>query len=184
MGDRLGAATALLNLAAVHINAGRPEEAIARLAEAEAQSADLPDATFLTTLIYSNLAEAHHLAGRLEQALTYYVESLAKAEKTGSARDLAQILLGLGGLLRDMGDFPGALAHCERGIDLAREAGDEILTAEAHEQLGHIHAVDGRDPTARRAAVRHLRAALAVYEAKGHRRTDQLRRVLGVEAGK
>jgi DNA-binding SARP family transcriptional activator/tetratricopeptide (TPR) repeat protein len=180
-GDHLGAATALLNLAAVHLNAGRPEEAIARLAEAEALSAQLPDTTFLTTLIHSNLGEAHHLAGRLEQALTHYHQAMVMAENAGSTRDLAHILLGLGRLLRDMGDLPGALARSQHGIDLAREAGDEILTAEAHELLGHIHAADAQDPAARRIALRHLRAALAVYEAKGHRHTDQLRRLLAVD---
>ncbi|MEV1145562.1 tetratricopeptide repeat protein [Micromonospora sp. NPDC049799] len=171
-GDRLGAATALLNLAAIMNNAGRPEEAIRRLTEAEEHSRTLTNATHLRALVRSNLGEAHLLAGRQREAATHYDAALAIAENGCGPRDVAEILVGLARTHRAAGEPARALPYAVRAVAQAREAGDVLVEAEAREQLGRTRMERG-DPTG---GLSELRTALATYRQKGHRGTADLAR--------
>ncbi|GAA4182367.1 BTAD domain-containing putative transcriptional regulator [Streptosporangium oxazolinicum] len=171
LGDTLGAATALLNLAAAYINAHRPEEAIRWLEEAGSLGARLPDAHHFTALLHSNLGEAHHLAGRLTQAMSHYRISLEISETGCGDRDIAQILVSMSALHRDMGAHEEPISCGERALSLATRTGDTLLRAEAHEALGLAHA--SRERTG--AAVTHLEAALALFEDLRHRRAGVVR---------
>jgi tetratricopeptide (TPR) repeat protein len=163
LGDTLGAATALLNLGAVHNNAGRPEDAIRWLSKAQELAGCLPDARHFSAVLHCNLGEAHHQVGRLDQAMAHYRTSLAVGEEHCGDRDNSQILVGMSALHRDMGDHGAAAACAERALSLAGGTGDILLEAEAHESLGLVHAVRG---DAARAAA-HLGTALAVFEELG-----------------
>ncbi|RKN50703.1 AfsR/SARP family transcriptional regulator [Micromonospora endolithica] len=171
-GDRLGAATALLNLAAIENNAGRPEEAIRRLTEAEEHSRTLPDATHLRALVRSNLGEAHLLAGRHREAEVHYTAALGIAENGCGPRDVAEILVGLARTHRGAGDPAGALPYAVRAVEQARAAGDVLVEAEAREQLGRARVERGD----RAGGLHELRTALAAYRQKGHRGTADLAR--------
>ncbi|GAA2999875.1 AfsR/SARP family transcriptional regulator [Streptosporangium longisporum] len=171
LGDTLGAATALLNLAAAYINAHRPQEAIRWLEEAGALGSRLTDAHHFTALLHSNLGEAHHLAGRLLRAMDHYRTSLEISETGCGDRDIAQILVSMSTLHRDMGAFEEAVSCGERALALAVRAGDVPLRADAHEALGLAHAAPGREGQARA----HLETALALFEDLGHRKTSVVR---------
>lgn len=179
LGDTLGAATALLNLAAVHNDAHQPEDAIRWLGEAEALAGCLPEHRHFTALLHSNLGEAHHQAGRLEQAMAHYRTSLAISEEHCGDRDNAQILVSLSVLHRDMGEHGEAAACGERALSLAARTGDTLLRAAAHESLGLVHAARG--DTARAAA--HLQEALAEYEQLGDPKAATVRERLERLAG-
>ncbi|MGC5009700.1 AfsR/SARP family transcriptional regulator [Streptosporangium sp. DT93] len=171
LGDTLGAATALLNLAAAYVNARRPEEAIRWLEEAGALGARLPDAHHFTALLHSNLGEAHHLAGRLTRAMSHYRTSLRISETGCGDRDIAQILVSMSALHRDMGAAEEAVSCGERALALAVRSGDILLRAEAHEALGLART----SPARTEEGMAHLEAALALYEELGHRRTAVVR---------
>jgi DNA-binding SARP family transcriptional activator len=164
LGDTLGAATALLNLAAVYVNARRPEEAIRWLEKAATLGASLTDAHHFHALLHSNLGEAHHLVGRLDQAMSHYRTSLEISETGCGDRDIAQILVSMSALHRDMDAYEESVSCGERALALAVRTGDTLLRAGAHEALGLAHG--GRERT--KEAVAHLEAALAVYEELGH----------------
>ncbi|MEV0597252.1 AfsR/SARP family transcriptional regulator [Nonomuraea cavernae] len=164
LGDTLGAATALLNLAAVYVNARRPEEAIRWLEEAATLGVPLKDAHHFHALLHSNLGEAHHLVGRLDQAMSHYRTSLEISETGCGHRDIAQILVSMSALHRDMGAYESSVSCGERALALAVRTGDTLLRAGAHEALGLAHGVRERT----KEAVAHLEAALAVYEELGH----------------
>ncbi|MEU4834040.1 BTAD domain-containing putative transcriptional regulator [Streptosporangium sp. NPDC023615] len=171
LGDTLGAATALLNLAAAYVNAHRPEEAIRWLEEAGALGAELTDAHHFTALLHSNLGEAHHLAGRLTRAMSHYRTSLKISETGCGDRDVAQILVSMSALHRDMDASEEAVSCGERALALAVRAGDTSLRADAHEALGLAHAALEHDGE----ALAHLRSALALFEDLRHRRTGVVR---------
>ncbi|WP_440069518.1 AfsR/SARP family transcriptional regulator [Streptosporangium sp. OZ121] len=171
LGDTLGAATALLNLAAVCINAHRPEEAIRWLEEAGSLGARLTDARHFTALLHSNLGEAHHLAGRLPQAMRHYRTSLEISETSCGDRDIAQILVSMSTLHHDMGAYEEAISCGERALSLATRTGDTLLRAEAYEALGLAHASLERAAE----AVARLEAALALFEDLGHRKAGVVR---------
>ncbi|MEU8394208.1 BTAD domain-containing putative transcriptional regulator [Nonomuraea sp. NPDC048892] len=171
LGDTLGAATALLNLAAVYVNARRPEEAIRRLDEAAALGTSLPDAHHFHALLHSNLGEAHHLVGRLDQAMSHYRTSLEISETGCGDRDIAQILVSMSALHRDMGAYESSVSCGRRALALATRAGDTVLRAESHEALGLAHVARERV----KEAAAHLEAALAVYEELGHDKAGVVR---------
>ncbi|MGW4060930.1 BTAD domain-containing putative transcriptional regulator [Amycolatopsis sp. NPDC004747] len=171
LGDRLGAATALLNLAAVHLNDRCPEEAIRVLHRATEEARGVAGSGHFTTMIYSNLAEAYHLTGRFREARQYFRRALEAGSRDTNVRDQAQILIEFAAFSAGCDDLGQALDLAERGRHLAAATGDEVLVAEAREQLGSIHlALAETGP-----ALEHFYAALATYDRLGHRGTAELR---------
>lgn len=175
LGDRLGAATASLNLAAIENTAGRPAAAIRHLGLAEEQVHGLPDALHLRALIQSNLGEAHQLAGRHPQAAGHYREALLLAETACGPRDVAEILVGLSRVHRGLDEPEQAVRYGERALTQARLAGDVLIAAEAQEALGRVKVDSGGIAD----GLANLRSALAVYVKKGHRDTAELSRLVG-----
>ncbi|MFC5686022.1 BTAD domain-containing putative transcriptional regulator [Amycolatopsis mediterranei] len=171
LGDRLGTATALLNLAAVHLNDRRPDEAIQVLHEATEEARGVAGNGHFTTMIHSNLAEAYQLTGRPREARQYFQRALEAAGRDTNLRDQAQILIDFAAFSAECDDLRPALDLAERGRHLATATGDEILVAEAREQLGSIRlALSETGP-----ALEHLYAALATYDRLGHRGAADLR---------
>ncbi|MET9633628.1 BTAD domain-containing putative transcriptional regulator, partial [Lentzea sp. NPDC006480] len=170
MGDRLGAATALLNLAAVHINSGRPDDAIRVLHKATAEAQGVAELEHFTTVVHSNLAEACQLASLPREARLHY-ERAVEASQDTNLRDQAQILISFATFLAQNDDLKQALTLAERGKRLATTTGDEALVAEAREQLGLIHLARAEHDR----ALDHLYAALVTYDRLGHRGATDLR---------
>jgi DNA-binding SARP family transcriptional activator/tetratricopeptide (TPR) repeat protein len=170
-GDRLGAATALLNMAAAQVNAGRPGAAIDALNDAVATAGDAPGQGHFTTLVHSNLAETYQLAGRSDLARHHYERALAVSATATGKRDRAHILISFAGFCAGTGELGSAITAAEDGRRLAEDTGDIALAAEADEQRGRALAVLGDRP----AALDCLYRALATYEEIGHRETEVLR---------
>ena len=170
-GDLLGAATALMNVGAAQINAGRADDAIASLTEAEGLADDIPGTGHFTAMLRSNLGEAHHHAGRHEVAARYYEAALRAAPAECGDRDRAQILLGYAALRADAGAPERCAALATDGLRLAEQTGDLVLAARAHELLGRAAEAAGDLAEARR----YLRQALATYDEVGHHETTAVR---------
>jgi predicted ATPase/class 3 adenylate cyclase len=81
-----------------------------RFGEGAIQGADLRD----------TLAKALGALGRFAEAFRRLREAMHIAEETGHAYTLVYPLFGLGTLTLDQGDFAGAVAPLERGLDLCR----------------------------------------------------------------
>jgi tetratricopeptide (TPR) repeat protein len=170
-GDRLGAATALLNMAAAQINAGQPDAAIDALNRAVAAAGDASGRGHFTTLVHSNLAEAYQLADRPDEARHHYEQALVASATATSSRDRAHILISFAGFCVVTGDLERAITAAEEGRRLAEDTGDIVLAAEADEQCGRALAARGD----RSAALRFLYRALTTYEEIGHREAEALR---------
>jgi tetratricopeptide (TPR) repeat protein len=170
LGDQLGAATALLNLAAVHLNDGEADLAVHWLDKAAKIGSTVENADHFQAILHSNFGEAHRLAGRFPDASHHYQLALGMTERAGSVRDSAHVHLELGRLYRDVGEPAKALAYSDRALDLANRAHDALLSAEALECRGRVLAANGDVD----AAVAALRAALDGYAGLGHRHTKHL----------
>lgn len=175
VGDPLGAATALLNLAAACTNGGQPAQAIEHLQQAGPMVTGLPDAGHFRALLHSNLGEAYQAVGQPEKALAHLAEALRAARaRDGDGPDVAHILVGIARVHLDL-DEPGAAAtHAERALDLARRAGDRAVEASVREVLGQAHAATG--DTVR--AIEQLELSLAGYEEIGHGQAGRVRTAL------
>jgi tetratricopeptide (TPR) repeat protein len=173
-GDRLGAATALLNLGAVHNNAGHGAAAIRWLDQAAELSAALPGAGHLRALTASNLGEAYLLDMRVEQAIGHFTEALALARQFCGPRDVAEILRRLAEACNTDGRAAEAARHAEQAAEQARTAGDALLEAESMVELGRACLDLGRPADAQR----HLRQALPVFESLDPKRAAAVRELL------
>lgn len=175
LGDRLGAATALLNLGAVHIERRDPDRAVEWLRRAAAELDDsVARAGHFRMLLHSNLGHAHRLAGGFADAARHLDTALTIGLETGKVRDSAQILVELSRLRLDTGDAPGALAFAHRALGHAEQAGDAYAQAEAQECRGRALLAQGDTAAARGA----LAAAIAAYDSIGHRDADELRALM------
>ncbi|MBL7253493.1 AfsR/SARP family transcriptional regulator [Paractinoplanes lichenicola] len=173
-GDRLGAATALLNLGAVHNNAGNGAEAIRWLHQAATLSAELTGAGHLRALTASNLGEAYLLDLRIDRAIGHFAEALELARQFCGPRDVAEILRRLAETCNADSRAAEAARYAEQAADQARTAGDALLEAESMVQLGRACLELGRVADGQR----HLRRALAVFEPLDPKRAAAVRELL------
>ncbi|GIJ72221.1 AfsR/SARP family transcriptional regulator [Virgisporangium ochraceum] len=172
LGDRLGAATALLNLGAVHLDRREPERAVGWLRRAAAELDDpAAGAGHFRMLLHSNLGQAYRLTRSFAAAARHLDDALTLGLDAGKHRDSAHVLLELSRLRLDTGDSPGALAYAHRALDHAERASDAFVRAEAQECLGRALLVQGDAGAARGPLV----AALTAYDSMGHRDADELR---------
>ncbi|MDY7086587.1 MAG: BTAD domain-containing putative transcriptional regulator [Actinomycetota bacterium] len=173
-GDRLGAATALLNLGAVHNSAGNGAEAIRWLERAAELSAELTGAGHLRALTASNLGEAYLLGLRVDQAIEHFTEALELARQFCGPRDVAEILRRLAEAY-NAGKRPSEALRCaEQAVEQARTAGDALLEAEATVELGRACFDLGRAAEGEL----HLRKALSVFEPADPERAAAIRALL------
>ena len=175
MGDRLGAATALMNLAATYLDQDRAHPAIHWLHRAAAELGDLEGSTVHFRLVWhSNLGEAYRLAGRFSAAAEQFEAALRISQATGQTRDGARIQVELSRLWLDMGNPDAALSQAQRALDSAVSARDAIIEAEAQECVGRVLLAQGDLVGARK----ELITALTTYENVGHQRVELLRNLL------
>ena len=101
--------------------------------------------------------------GRLREALSTVTRLLEHPSPTDPLVRIAA-LAAAGGSAYWMRDFAGARAAYEERLALAQESGDQILTADAHYDLGFIGMVTQNDAMLRA----HEERALELYTAAGH----------------
>ena len=173
-GDRLGAATALLNLGAVHNNAGNGAEAVRWLDEAVTLSAALTGAGHLRALIASNLGEAYLLDMRIDRAIGHFTSALELARQFCGPRDVAEILRRLAEACNADSRASEAARYAEQAAEQARTAGDALLEAESMVELSRACAGLGRAADGER----HLRQALSLFEPLDPKRAAAIRELL------
>lgn len=79
-----------------------------------------------------------------EQALQAFADGLASNRRRGDERLLARDLGGVAAALLNLGELPGARAHAEESLALARGQGDAWSAAMSLTLLGHITLAEGR----------------------------------------
>jgi tetratricopeptide (TPR) repeat protein len=96
------------------------------------------------SLVRFFLAIALMPLGQFAEAFRRLREAMHIAEETGQVLSLLQALLGLGTLKLDQGDFAGAVAPLERGLELCRTREVPLLIQEFAGALGAAYSGTGR----------------------------------------
>src|SRR5213595_4235453 len=95
-------------------------------------------------------ARERERAACLPDAIACYEAAIAAAERGGEQTVLAEALRRLAVVQRHRSDAASARALCHRSYDVARQAGNDLLAAEALNTLGGLHLSAGAPDEARR----------------------------------
>jgi tetratricopeptide (TPR) repeat protein len=116
-------------------------------------------------LVYLRAAGEHALLGfRPADAIKLWRAAIDHPQ--ADARSRAEAALKLSRALRSASDMRESLAASQRGLELARELGDDSRVANSLQSLGTAQ----RDLGLREASLASLREALAIYERLGETR--------------
>jgi class 3 adenylate cyclase/tetratricopeptide (TPR) repeat protein len=140
-----------LNLGQVHVARGECREAVrhceaalALIPEGLAQERFLGQGAIPGSAVRSFLAIALGELGRFAEAFGRLREAIHIAEEAGHVYSLLFPLFGLGTLKLDQGDFAGAVAPLERGLDLCRTREVPLLLPHFAGALGAAYHGTGR----------------------------------------
>ena len=95
-------------------------------------------------------ARERERAACLPEAIACYEAAVAAAERGGEQTVLAEALRRLAVVRRHRSEVAAATALCQRSYEVARQAGDDLLAAEALNTLGGLHLSTGAPDEARR----------------------------------
>src|SRR6058998_3443777 len=101
-------------------------------------------------------ARERERAACLPEAIACYEAAVAAAERGGEQTVLAEALRRLAVVRRHRSEVAAATALCQRSYEVARQAGDDLLAAEALNTLGGLHLSAGAPDEARRAFLEAL----------------------------
>ena len=101
-------------------------------------------------------ARERERAACLPEAIACYEAAVAAAERAGERPVLAEALRRLAVVRRHRSEAASARALCQRSYDVARQAGNDLLAAEALNTLGGLHLSAGAPDDARRAFLEAL----------------------------
>jgi len=119
------------------------EAALALIPEGLAQER-FGQATIQGSYVRNTLARALGALGRFPEAFGRLREAMHIAEEAGHVYTLVFPLFGLGTLTLDQGDFAGAVAPLERGLDLCRTREVPVLLHDVAWALGAAYHGTGR----------------------------------------
>src|SRR6059036_4255547 len=95
-------------------------------------------------------AREQERAACLPEAIACYEAAVEAAERDGERPVLAEALRQLAVVRRHRSEVAAATALCQRSYEVARQAGDDLLAAEALNTLGGLHLSTGAPDEARR----------------------------------
>ena len=177
-------ATALHNLALVHIQTGRHGQAVAPLQEAVAVLESLAD-HFLVAVALHNLAIAYEYHQRYALAIPLLQRSVEVMEHLGRRFNLVGAVITLGDTYLTLGEHWRARKLLEYAVSIAEDNGQDYYRAVAVQKLAAVELAEGRAPQAiERAtdALRFLTEAQASVRAEAHLTLGRAHAELGQRA--
>jgi len=164
LGDRLGQAGALTNLADVRRLTGDVPGAARDLEEALGIHRDLGDRLGQAGALHS-LGHVRRLTGDYPGAARDLEEALGIHREAGDRLGQAGTLTYRGDVRRMTGDYPGAARDLEEALSIHRDLGGRLGQADALIYLGDVRRMTGDYP----GAARDLEEALSIYQDLGDR---------------
>ncbi len=155
LGDKLGVANALANLASHPL--AEPEESRKLFRDSLSIFNDLRDLRGISGTS-RKLGEIHLRLGEFEEARRCYEESLSIDRQLGDGRSASASLFGLGEATARSGDARAALDIYGRGVDICRDIGYRVGTGEGLAGLGGAYMLLEDEA----ASLAHYREALAI----------------------
>jgi tetratricopeptide (TPR) repeat protein len=164
IGDQIGEADALNNLAIVRMLTGDLRGAARALAEAVDISREIGDQQGRANAL-NNLGSVRRMTGDYPGAVGALEEGLSICREIGDRLGEAGALTFLGGVRYLTGDYPGAVRALEEALAIYRDLGYRMGQAGVLNNLGIVRRVTGNYP----GAVGALEEALEIYGDLGDR---------------
>ncbi len=164
LGDRLGVARSLHQVAGILSVQGRLEEAVAATEECGALARELGDQNLLVSAT-SKLGQIAQRRGRYEEAAVWFEEGLGVLRALGRTEAVAGMLLNLADTARSRGEFEKALRYLEESRAEQRALPSRQLNLLTNSGLGEVARLQGDLDTAERL----LRSSLAEARELGDR---------------
>jgi len=161
--DQIGEVHALKNLATLHCDAGRLEEALA-LAEEAGRKAEEVASPWLTGNVLNVLAAVQAGRDRLGEAADLYERAIRVARDSDSPDVEGRALTGVAESYRRLAQVERASAAAEESLAIARQAGRRVQEGDALLVLAAVALDRGDRPTAERQA----KEALSLFTEIGH----------------
>jgi tetratricopeptide (TPR) repeat protein len=170
LGDRRDEGRTLNNLGLVYKSQDRWDEAITYFAQALAICRKLGDRHGEGQTL-NNLANVYRKQGRWKEAITSFEQALAICHEFNDRQGQGQILNNLAIVHREQERWEEALANGEQALAICRKLGDRHTEAQTLLNLGLTKEQAGDPATGRR----HIREALALFDALGGPEADPIR---------
>jgi len=142
----------LVNIAEDFMHLGQYEQAGNILQEADSILRSLPRPDDEDLLIWTDKARVQGIVsmetGRHKQALACFSEALEIVRKTGYLEKEGPVLILLGSLLTETGDFISAKAYLEQAKKIAIEVGSFTMQRDVYKSLSHLSEKMGLYPKA------------------------------------
>jgi tetratricopeptide (TPR) repeat protein len=144
------------------LHAGRAEEALGPLAEAEIRffalaSEEHEGAERMASVVLAEQGDALRHLGRLDEAATTLRRAIAMDDARGDRRQLAHVRVSLGIVRARQGQLGDALETFQRARELFDEMDDPVATANCWHQMGTVYVQGGAADRAERAFQQALR---------------------------
>lgn len=146
LGDDVGTARALSNLASITSMQGHISDAVELHEQALAVRRTVGDPADIAASL-NNLAVSLHHLGEVHRAIHLMEESLSIRRAIGDHLGIGFTLNNLGDLVRRVGDGARALAYLRESVTVLRQLGDESLVSNSLHTLGDAERMTG-DPGA------------------------------------
>ncbi|WP_410665515.1 NB-ARC domain-containing protein [Amycolatopsis sp. lyj-84] len=162
-GIAVGSATVRLNLARVHLHAGRAAEAVENYRKVLPSVRELGE-PMLCAIAERRFADALvEMGGHDEEALGVYREALRRGHEAGDATELMRTHIALGALLVQLGRLAAASAECHAATVLVG-ASPLPTVMKLNTLLARLRHAEGDD----RAALRHAHRAVDLANRSQH----------------
>ncbi len=109
-------------LGVVHRRLGEPE-VTARYYASALKAWENAGNTGWKARLLNNLGLLYHLTGRLDEAYPLLIDALKTSERSGYLKSQVNVLISLGDLLTDLGDYQSAYIHYDKALTLATNLG-------------------------------------------------------------
>ncbi|MFK0244899.1 AfsR/SARP family transcriptional regulator [Amycolatopsis azurea] len=163
-GIAVGSATVRLNLARVHLHAGRAAEAVERYRKVLPSVRELGE-PMLCAIAERRFADALvEMGGHEEEALDLYREALRRWREAGDRTEMLRVHATLGELLVRLGRLGEASVECHAGKALAEASDDLPSLMKLNTALAQLRHAEGDDG----AALRHANHAVDLANRSQH----------------
>jgi tetratricopeptide (TPR) repeat protein len=163
-GIAIGRVTVKLNLARVHLHAGRAAEAAAMCREALPLARELGEPTLCASAEHRLADALVEMGGHEQEALELYREALRRRGETGDATVRLRTHIALGALLVQLGRTAEAAKECRAASALVDESKDLPSVMKLNTVLAQLRHVQGDG----RAALHHAHRAVDLANRTQH----------------
>ena len=147
VGDKRGAAAALLGIGNVHLYQGNYTKALEDYHKSLRIAEEIDDRTGIARVL-NNIGSVYQSQGNYNEALELHHKSLRILEEIGDKDGIAVLLNSIGSIHRSQGNYIEALEQYHKSLRIREEIGDKTGLASLLLNIGIVHKSQGNNTEA------------------------------------